>query len=85
MTTILSSKGQVVLNAALRRSLGLSTGTVFSVRCENRAIVLEPITPARPKGRIVKEPGSGFSVLEVTGNTPKLTNEQVKELLADFP
>lgn len=85
MTTILSSKGQVVLNAALRRSLGLSAGTVFSVRSENRTIVLEPITPARSKGRIVKETGSGFSVLEVGGDTPKLTSERVKEMLADFP
>ena len=85
MTTILSSKGQVVLNAALRRSLGLSTGTVFSVRSENRAIVLEPIAPARSKGKIVKEPGSGFSVLEASGKIPKLTSERVKEMLADFP
>ncbi|MEI8309480.1 MAG: AbrB/MazE/SpoVT family DNA-binding domain-containing protein [Verrucomicrobiota bacterium] len=85
MTTILSSKGQVVLNAALRRSLGLSAGTVFSVRSENRAIVLEPISPARSKGKIVKEPSTGFSVLEAIGNIPKLTSERVKEMLADFP
>jgi len=85
MTTILSSKGQVVLNAALRRSLGLSAGTVFSVRSENRTIVLEPIAPARSKGRIVKEPGSGFSVLEAGGKIPMLTSERVKEMLADFP
>ena len=85
MTTILSSKGQVVLNVALRRSLGLSTGTVFSVCSENRAIVLEPIAPVRSKGKIVKEPCSGFSVLEASGNIPKLTSERVKEMLADFP
>ena len=85
MTTILSSKGQVVLNAALRRSLGLSTGTVFSVRSENRTIILEPVTPARSKGRIIKEAGSGFSVLEVSGDAPELTSERVKEMLAEFP
>ena len=85
MTTILSSKGQVVLNASLRRTLGLSTGTVFSVRSENRAIILEPIAPARSKGKIVKAPGSRFSVLEASGNIPKLTSERVKEMLADFP
>jgi bifunctional DNA-binding transcriptional regulator/antitoxin component of YhaV-PrlF toxin-antitoxin module len=85
MTTILSSKGQVVLNAALRRSLGLSAGTVFSVRSENRTIILEPITPARPKGRIVKQPGSGLSVLEAGRSIPMLTSERVREMLADFP
>jgi len=85
MTTVLSSKGQVVLNAALRRSLGLSPGTVFSVRSENRAIVLEPIAPARSKARFVKATGSGFSVLEASGDVPELTSERVKEMLADFP
>lgn len=64
MATTLSSKGQIVLNAALRRSLGLSTGTDFSIRTENRVIVLDPITPARSEARIVKEARSGFSVLE---------------------
>jgi len=85
MTTTLSSKGQVVLNAALRRSLDLSAGTVFSIRIENRTIVLEPIIPARSKGRIVKDSGSGFSVLEVNKGTPKLTSQRVKDMLVDFP
>jgi bifunctional DNA-binding transcriptional regulator/antitoxin component of YhaV-PrlF toxin-antitoxin module len=85
MTTVLSSKGQVVLNAELRRSLGLAAGTVFSVRSENRSIILDPISPARPKARMVKEPGSGYSVLEAGGNIPQLTGERVKEMLADFP
>lgn len=85
MTTTLSSKGQIVLNAALRRSLGLSAGTVFTVRSEDRVIVLEPITPARSMGRIVKDTKSGFSVLEVNKDTPKLTSQRVKEMLVDFP
>jgi bifunctional DNA-binding transcriptional regulator/antitoxin component of YhaV-PrlF toxin-antitoxin module len=85
MTTTLSSKGQIVLNAALRRFLGLSTGAVFSIRTENRVIVLDPITPARSKGRIVKETGSGFSVIEASSDTPELTSDRVKEMLADFP
>lgn len=84
MTTILSSKGQVVLNAALRRSLGLSTGTVFAIRSENRSVILEPLTPARTKGKIVKQAG-GFSALEAGASAPKLTSERVKEMLADFP
>jgi len=75
----------VVLKASLRRSLGLSTGTVFSVRSENRVIILEPITPVRSKGQIVKEASSGFSVIEADGKIPMLTSERVKEMLADFP
>lgn len=85
MTTVMSSKGQVVLNVALRRALALTAGTVFSVRSENRTIVLEPLSPSRKNGRIVKDPRSGYSVLEVGGKTPVLTNERVRDMLADFP
>ncbi|MFZ4777386.1 MAG: AbrB/MazE/SpoVT family DNA-binding domain-containing protein [Terrimicrobiaceae bacterium] len=85
MTTVLSSKGQVVLNAALRRSLGLSAGTVFNVRLENQSIVLEPVKSGRPQGLIVKDRRSGFSKLDLGKNSPPLTSERVRELLADFP
>jgi len=85
MTTVMSSKGQVVLNVELRRSLGLSTGTVFTVRRENQSIVLEPVKSVRPKGRIVKDRRSSFSGLDIGDSSPPLTSERVRELLVDFP
>jgi len=85
MTTVMSSKGQVVLNAALRRSLGLSAGTVFAIRSENRSIILEPVSARRAKARIVKDRRGGFSALDAGGKTPPLTNERVRDILADFP
>jgi len=85
MTTVMSSKGQVVLNVELRRSLGLSAGTVFTVRRENHSIVLEPVKSGRPKGRIVKDRRSGFSGLDIGDSSPPLTSERVRELLVDFP
>ncbi len=85
MTTVLSSKGQVVLNASIRRSLGLSPGTVFNVRCERRKIVLDPVTPGRAKGRAVRDARTGAVVLDVDADVPSLTSERVRDLLADFP
>lgn len=73
------------MTAALRGSLGLSTGTIFSVRREDGTIVLEPIAASKSKARIVKESGSRFSVLTASGNIPKLTGGRVKEILSDFP
>lgn len=44
--TTLSSKGQVVIPAALRESLGLESGTRFVIRQEGERLILEPQTLA---------------------------------------
>ncbi len=85
MTTVLSSKGQVVLNAKLRRSLGLMPGTVSNVRHENRKIVLDPVTSGRAKGRAVRDAKTRAMVLDVDGDVPTLTTERVQRILTDFP
>lgn len=85
MTTVLSSKGQIVLNAELRRSIGLVTGTIFSVREEDGKIVLEPVTKGKPKGVLVRDRKSGTTLLEVPKGVPILTNERVKDFLTNFP
>ena len=86
MTTTLSTKGQVVLNSTVRRSLGLMPGTVFSVRCDKkkRSVVLEPLRDGRPKGRIIKNK-AGFSVLRAPAGVAKLTPARVRDMLTDFP
>ena len=84
MTATLSSKGQIVLNASLRRVLGLTPGMKFEVRGENDRIVLEPIRLSKPSARIIKETSSGYSVLDVE-DAPTLTSERVAAALADFP
>lgn len=85
MTTVLSSKGQIVLNAALRRSLGLVPGTIFSVQEHDGKIVLEQVTEGKPKGVLVRDPKSRKTVLKVSKGTPILTSERVKDLLTNFP
>lgn len=37
------------------------------------------------KGRIIKDPLTGFPVLTAGSGAPKLTSKQVAEILAEFP
>lgn len=84
MTATLSSKGQIVLNASLRRVLGLTPGMKFEVRGESDRIILEPIRLSRPEARIIKENSTGCSVLDIE-DAPPLTGDRVAAALADFP
>jgi AbrB family looped-hinge helix DNA binding protein len=84
MIVTLSSKGQIVLNASLRRVLGLTPGMKFEVRGESDRIILEPIRLSRPEARIIKENSTGCSVLDVE-DAPTLTSDRVAAALADFP
>ena len=57
MTATLSSKGQVVLNASLRRAFGLTPGMKFEIRGENGFIVLEPLRSPKPNvGEMIDKP-----------------------------
>lgn len=46
MYATLSSKGQLVIPAAFRESLGLETGTRIAIRKEGERLILEPQTQA---------------------------------------
>jgi len=85
LKTTISSKGQVVLPAEVRRRLGLLPGTEMSVEVQEDQVILEIIGSMPPKFRQGKSPVSGMPVLEITKNRSVLTSEQVEELLMDFP
>lgn len=82
--TKLSTKGQVVLPSRVREKLGLRPGDSLDIQVEGDAIVLRPRRPRR-RAAIIKDPITGLPVLTAGKNAPKLTNEQVQALLADFP
>ncbi len=42
--TVVSSKGQIVIPAALREELGIQAGTRLAIQRENNRLVLQPIT-----------------------------------------
>jgi AbrB family looped-hinge helix DNA binding protein len=54
MFTTVSSKGQMVIPAAIRESMGIEPGTRVSLRLEGARLVLEPQTLAA-KLRLIKE------------------------------
>ncbi len=85
MQTKVSTKGQVVLPSPIRRRLGLREGDRLEARIEGERIVLIPGKRRVRRGRIVKDPVTGWPVLTAGPGAPKLTHKQVQELLADFP
>jgi AbrB family looped-hinge helix DNA binding protein len=85
MTTTLSTKGQIVLPRAARERLGLTPGTEFDCRIEDEAIVLRPRRAASGAPRLARDKRTGLIVTKAPAGRPKVTSEQVRALLADFP
>jgi AbrB family looped-hinge helix DNA binding protein len=86
VTTKVSSKGQIVLPASVRRKLALQPGDALKIRLENGArIIIEREPTKRRKMKIVIDRVTGWPVLKGPPGTPKLTSAMVKEMLADFP
>jgi AbrB family looped-hinge helix DNA binding protein len=52
--TTVSSKGQMVIPAAFRESLGIEPGTRVAIRQEGDELILRPQTPAATK-RLIEE------------------------------
>jgi len=85
MQTRVSTKGQIVLPAPLRRRLGIRAGDPLDISVEEDRIVLSaPRTPDY-NARMIKDPITGFPVIDVGPDAPVLTSEMVRELLVDFP
>jgi len=85
MQTRVSTKGQIVLPAPLRRRLGIRAGDALEIAVEQDRIVLT--TPKRNhfKARIIEDPITGFPVIDAGPDAPVLTSEMVREMLVDFP
>ena len=85
MQTRVSTKGQIVLPAPLRRRLGIRPGDTLHIAVEQDRIVLSQ--PAMPKyeARIIQDPVTGFTAIDLGPDAPILTSEMVRDLLVDFP
>ena len=85
MQTRVSTKGQIVLPGPLRRKLGIRAGDPLDIAVERNRIVLTQ--PNRPKyeARMVEDPVTGFTAIDMGPDAPILTSEMVRELLVDFP
>jgi AbrB family looped-hinge helix DNA binding protein len=85
MKTRVSTKGQIVLPAPLRRRLGIRAGDSLDISVDNDQIVLVAPKKKRFKAKIIEDPITGLPVIDVGPDAPVLTSEMVRELLTDFP
>lgn len=85
MQTRVSTKGRIVIPEQLRRRLDIRAGDSLDVSVEEDRIVLTTPKKRRFKARIIKDPITGFSVIDAGPDAPILSSEMVRELLKDFP
>jgi AbrB family looped-hinge helix DNA binding protein len=85
MQTKVSTKGQIVIPGPLRRRLGIRAGDPLEISVEKDRIVLTQANKPKYEARIVEDPVTGFTALDLGPDAPVLTSEMVKELLTDFP
>lgn len=85
MTTVISTKGQLVMPAAARKALGLKPGDKLRVTLEGRSVRLEPTRAARAAVRIKLNRRTGLPYADLSADTAPVTLGDVKRLLADFP
>ncbi|MDP0495936.1 MAG: AbrB/MazE/SpoVT family DNA-binding domain-containing protein [Verrucomicrobiota bacterium JB024] len=78
METIVSSKGQVVIPAALRRKLKLKPGDRLDIREETDGILMRPMGSAR--GNFVHKPGRKHPILSI-GNRATIRSAEVEDIL----
>lgn len=85
MQTKISTKGQVVLPQPIRRQLNLRVGDELDAKVSDGSVVLTPRRKRAKHVRIIKDPVTGFPVLDVGDDAPTLTTKEIEEILSDFP
>jgi AbrB family looped-hinge helix DNA binding protein len=87
METKVLEKGQIVLPISIRRKLGIKAGDQLHADIKEGNIILSPSPKQKKprKARIITSPVTGLPVLTAGEDAPILTNEMVREMLADFP
>jgi bifunctional DNA-binding transcriptional regulator/antitoxin component of YhaV-PrlF toxin-antitoxin module len=84
MTTMLSTKGQVVLPRQARLRLRLRPGVRFICKVQGESIVLTPEKPLTKPPQLINDPKSGLRITRSPAET-KVTSEDVRAALLDFP
>lgn len=80
MLKTLSTKGQLVLPAAYRRKMGLSSGSEIRIRKDGDRLILEPARPG--KARFVKSPGCAQPILSI-GSKRRIADSDLIDPLDD--
>ena len=85
MKTKMSSRGQVVLPAALRSRLGIREGDVLEIESGDGCVLLRPEKRRRRMGQVRIDAVTGMPALSAGKNAPVLKASTVESILADFP
>jgi AbrB family looped-hinge helix DNA binding protein len=85
MQTKVSTKGQIVLPEPLRQKLDIRAGDSLEISVEKDRIVLTRAGKPKYQARMVQDPVTGFTAIDLGPDAPVLTSEMVRELLKDFP
>jgi AbrB family looped-hinge helix DNA binding protein len=85
MQTRVSTKGQIVLPGPLRRKLDIRAGNLLDIAVERDRIVLTQVRKPKYDARIVEDPVTGFTAIDLGPDAPILTSKMVRDLLTDFP
>jgi len=81
-----STKGQIVIPLAARAKYRIEPGDQLELTMQKDEMRLVPAQKRRKfKPRIIKDPITGMDVLTLGPGAPKITSEQVRKLLEDFP
>jgi len=85
MKTTLSSKGQIVLPAPYRKRFGLREGTRFRCHLKDGSLLLTPEGGPSARPRLVLDKKAGLWITESPSGAPRVTSDQVRAALEDFP
>jgi AbrB family looped-hinge helix DNA binding protein len=87
MRSKVSTKRQLVVPSTVLRKVALRAGDPVDIDVEGERIVVTPKrkTKRKFKAKIIKDPMSGYPVLDTGPDAPVMTNEHVARILADFP
>lgn len=85
MITTLSSKGQIVLPRLARSQLRLQPGAKLICEIQGDTIVLKPEKQHTIEREYVTDEISGLRVVKKGKDSPVVTTDMVKAILADFP
>jgi AbrB family looped-hinge helix DNA binding protein len=81
-SSTLSSKGQLVIPARLRKALNLRAGDKVDLKIEGQRLVLQRLSPHPAK---LKKGRYGRLVLVAGQGAPPMTTESVNALLEELP
>ena len=82
MTSRISTKGQLVIPAQMRKALNLKAGDRVDMTIDGQRLILQRVSPHRAK---LKRGRFGRMVLVAPKGAPPMTTESVIALLEELP